>query len=273
MMEATSSSIIQIDPQMEIPQYYVVGKSRGVDGPNKCLRYNKNESCIFVNDGKKISVWEVGIDNNRGIRKAGIDITISNKNPEVIIEDFVTLKDKGVVTTDSTGLIELFFFDLKNKIFKKLSEFDINKQEAQSGQTESVTTMSFDETETMLTVSTVSNNKSSPVNQLSRLLVLDLDIKGNLHLNCQKKFEGEKVNSMYFYVNFEYSYKGVPLVYAFQNEDQMRLDIFGLRNGVLSLIHSQPKFHSTDFSAIRSINGRFISIDYDGVMRVLEVPE
>jgi hypothetical protein len=72
-------------------------------------------------------VWEVGIDNNRGIRKAGIDITISNKNPQVIIEDFVTLKDKGVVTTDSTGLIELFFFDLKNKTFKKLSEFDINK--------------------------------------------------------------------------------------------------------------------------------------------------
>lgn len=78
---------------------------------------------------------------------------------------------------------------------------------------------------------------------------------------------------MYFYMNFDYVFKGIPLIYAFQNEDEMRLDIFGIKNNKIKLIHSQLRYHTTDFSAIRSLNGRFVSIDYDGVMRVLEVPE
>jgi hypothetical protein len=75
------------------------------------------------------------------------------------------------------------------------------------------------------------------------------------------------------YINFDYKFKNVPLIYAFQNENKMRLDIFGLKDGKLSLVHSQPHYHTCDFSAIKSMNGKFISIDYDGVMRVLEVPE
>ena len=110
-------------------------------------------------------------------------------------------------------------------------------------------------------------------NQLARIIVMRLDQKGQLVPVCQNRFVNEKANSMYFYVNFEYTVKGTPLIYAFQNEDQMRMDIFALRNNSLSLVYSHPNYHTTDYSAIRSINGKLVSIDYDGMMRVLEVPE
>jgi hypothetical protein len=125
----------------------------------------------------------------------------------------------------------------------------------------------------MLAVSTINNPDSDKGSTLSRLLVFKLDGKGRLIPYVQHRFQHQGPNSMYFYMNFDYVFKGIPLIYAFQNEDEMRLDIFGIKNGKIGLIHSQPKYHSTDFSAIRSINGRFVSIDYDGVMRILEVPE
>lgn len=43
--------------------------------------------------------------------------------------------------------------------------------------------------------------------------------------------------------------------------------------GKIGLVHSESDYHERDFSAINSINGKIMSIDYDGVMRVLEVPE
>lgn len=273
MIEGTTASIIQIEPDVEQPEYFVIGKSIGVDGPNRCLKVNKNETCLLINEGKQIQVWEIGLGENRGIRKAGIAIKMSNLDPEVIIEDYLPLKDKGVIITDSTGLIEIFLFNLQNKTFAKLSEFDLNEGVEKPEIFEQITNMCLDEEEQMLAIATARSTTEEGTNQLTRLVVFKVDIKGRPHPLCQKRFTNESPNSMYFYLNFEYTYKGVPLLYAFQNEDTMRLDVFGINDSKLGLIHSQHKYHSTDFSAIRSINGKLISIDYDGVMRVMEVPE
>lgn len=56
MMEGKSDSIIQIDPSVDNHDYYVVGKAKGVDGLNRCMRVNKNETCLLINDGKQIQV-------------------------------------------------------------------------------------------------------------------------------------------------------------------------------------------------------------------------
>lgn len=112
MMEGSTSSIIQIKPKVRLPEYFVVGKSKGIDGFNRCLRHNKNETCLLINTGKSVEVWEIGLGKNKGIRKTKIRIRMSNKNPKVLIEDYVTIHNKGVIMTDSTGLIEVFLYSL-----------------------------------------------------------------------------------------------------------------------------------------------------------------
>lgn len=164
-------------------------------------------------------------------------------------------------------------YDIQKGGSKKVSEFFINSGVTDQSLVEQITTIGMDEQEDMLVISTQNNQMGRGSNQLARIMVMKLDQKGQLVPVCQNRFVNEKANSMYFYINFEYTVKGTPLIYAFQNEDQMRMDIFALRNNNLSLIYSHANYHSTDYSAIRSINGKFVSIDYDGMMRVLEVPE
>jgi hypothetical protein len=60
----------------------------------------------------------------------------------------------------------------------------------------------MDEKEKMLAVSTINNAGGG--NTLSRVLIMKLDNKGQLLPYCQKRFNNQKPNSMYFYLNFEY---------------------------------------------------------------------
>ncbi len=272
MIEGTTSSIIQIEPEVDQPEYFVVGKSLGVDGPNRSLKVNKNESCLLINEGKQIQIWEIALGDNRGIRKTGIVIEMTNPDEEVIIEDFVPLKDKGVILTDSTGLIEIFLYDLHKRSYTKLSDYNINEGVKHPELFEQITNICLNDRENMLALSTSRSDMKNGANVLTRMVVFTLGPKGRMHPQWQERFNNEKPNSMYYYMNFEYSYNDTQLIFAFQNEDKMRLDIFGIKDGFMNLIHTQLNYHDTDFSAIRAINGKLISIDYDGVMRVLEVP-
>jgi hypothetical protein len=176
MMENKSNSIIQLEPNFDKPDYFVVGKSPAMDGANRCLKYNANETCLFVNTGKKIRVYEIGIgpNSNKGIRKTRISIPIKNKNPNVVIEDFVALLNKGVITCDSYGLVEVFFFDIKNEKFKKLSEFNLNEGVKSKAIFEQVTTMAMNDKGTKLALATVNNPSPNELGCLSRLLILNL---------------------------------------------------------------------------------------------------
>ena len=145
MIEGKSDSIIQIDPSMDRLDYYVVGKAKGVDGLNRCMRVNKNESCLLINDGKRIQVWEIAPDGQRGIRHSGLNILMSNPDPSIIIEDFATIKNKGVIICDSTGLLEVFMYDAQRRASKKVSDFFINSGVTDQSLVEQITTIGMDE--------------------------------------------------------------------------------------------------------------------------------
>ena len=144
MIEGKSDSIIQIDPSVDRHNYYVVGKAKGVDGLNRCMRVNKSETCLLVNDGRQIQVWEIAPEGQKGIRHSGLNIVIQNSG-SAVIEDFATIKNKGVITCDSTGLIEVFMYDMQKKTSKKVSDFFINSGVTEPNLIEQITTIGMDE--------------------------------------------------------------------------------------------------------------------------------
>ena len=268
--EKKTGSVIEVQPETDNFNYYVVSNIKGVDGPNESLRTNKDESLVLANLGKAITIKQVL--PNAGLKDTNIFIRTETQTPGCMIEDFVALRRTGVITANSMGILEVFSFDLKTKNYRKLSHVDLNHKITQPEQHQQITTMALSENEEYLAVSTITEDDSFQC-RLKKLLIFKVRKDGKLQLIDQKEFFKSGKDSMYHYMNFEFSFKGVPLLLAFQSEDERRLDVYAFKNTKLSLVHSEKYYHPDDFSAIRSVNGSIVSMDYNGVLRVLNVPE
>lgn len=130
MIEAQSNSIVQFNPDVDQHNnYFVVAKEKGIGRSKKCLRTNFKENILFLNQGKSIQVFKIGTGKNwnKGIQKTKINLHIKNsKSQNVFIEEYLPLLNKGIITVDSTGLIEIFLFDINGDKWEKKSEFNIN---------------------------------------------------------------------------------------------------------------------------------------------------
>lgn len=108
---------------------------------------------------------------------------------------------------------------------------------------------------------------------LSTLYLFSVENNGQLRLLDKREFKQNPGTSMYFYLNFEYKYRNIPMIFAFQADGTRNLDIFAVEGGKLDFVYREMDYHDKDFSAIRGINGRIVSVDYDGVMRIMGIPE
>lgn len=89
--------------------------------------------------------------------------------------------NKGIITVDSTGLLEVFYFNMKVEKHQKLSEFNINKGVTNPVLNEQITNMCLNEDASMLAISTINNADAENGCILSRLLVFKIDGKGRLN--------------------------------------------------------------------------------------------
>lgn len=89
---------------------------------------------------------------------------------------------------------------------------------------------------------------------------------------------GQNLRSMYYWIDFTHMFRGENVLFAFQNDDQKKLDVYVMtwnmaqRKWVLDLVYSQPGFNSEYFTAIASKDDKIFSVDYDGVMKILTIP-
>lgn len=267
--ENESGRIIEMEPNPDDHSYYNVSTIKGVDGPNKSLRTNKTEELLFANEGDCITIKQVK-EEDYGLRNTGIRI-VTGPGKNVTIEDYIAIKKNGLIIANSLGVIEIFTFDIYKRKYKKISQLNLNRGVKASKQFQQVTTMAVTEDESMLAVATCIEDEQDV--KLKNLLIFKIENKGNLTLLDARDFDRYPGHSMYFYLNFEYTYLGLPVLFAFQAEGQKRADIYVFDKGQVDLVCSHRGYHSCDFSAIRALNGKIVSIDYDGVMRILDVPE
>lgn len=150
-----------------------------------------------------------------------------------------------------------------------------------------ITTIALSYPQNFLAVA-LSENKSERKRVLKKLLIFHVSSEKPLGMNNKEgiqylnlldtyEFDLEKQNSAYGYLCFDYTYKGLPLLIAAQYEGDRRLDAFLLENpeheAKLSLQARKLNYHDTSFSAIDSVCGEIISVDFAGVMRRLKIPE
>ena len=91
-------------------------------------------------------------------------------------------------------------------------------------------------------------------------------------------FHLETSNSAYKYLNFDYQYKGLPLLIAIQKQGPKRLDAFVLNQPAspeakLDLKARKLNYHQGDIRAVGSVCDSIVTIDDLGEMHILKVPE
>jgi len=265
--------LIEIDPDPEKPDYVVVDKVQGVDGPNQCIKHNIHDNCLFFNNVNSITVKKV--NEVKGVNNTGIVIrtrTVSNDpNIGVEIEAYEAVGHNGIITGNNFGVLEGFIFDVNKGQHKKVFETNLN-QNLPSNLHQQITAMSVCDNQRFVAVATTVKNGNYE-SCLSKLYVFSISNKGLTQI-AVKEFYNTNPNSLYFYLNFEYDFKGTSMIFAFQDDDEYRLDVYAFENKQnLKLVHSKKNYHTGDFSAIRALGGKIVSVDYEGEMRVLSIPE
>lgn len=270
-LENASNSLIEVEPNPEKPDYVVVSKVRGVEGPNRCLRYNNDESVLLANRGD--SITGMLVFNPKGVQKTNLDIkseSLPIKDTAVEFEDYVALGNNGIISGNNQGVIEGFEYNVSNGTHVRRYMHNINQGRPVSLY-QQITSMALSDDQKYLLVATAIDNQRIQA-CLNSLMVFEI-FPDSLNLVDVKEFPNSNADSMYFYTNFEYRYKDERLIFAYQGGDQNRLDAYSFKNGKIEHVHTVYNYHNGPYSAIRGMAGKIISVDYDGEMKLMSIPE
>jgi hypothetical protein len=269
--------------------YFIVSNLKGQWTPKSVLRANGSQThliCHLQDDLLTVKkVEEMGLeDTDIFIRtNSGYDSIKENHymsdstvgHTKVSIEDFCALGDDKVIIGNSLGVLEIFKFSLENFTVKKLSSFDLSKSSRRIGLEESVTCISLSKDGKKLAVATaIESEQKTGRNRLKKLLIFE--IKENFHLMeiGFKDFGNEEPeNSCYYFLEFGLDFKGIPMIFCFQNADEKRVDVFSFKAGMIELVCSEEEYHDETYSAIGVAGRSVVTVDFDGLMKVLTVPE
>lgn len=312
-VESMSGSVIEIHPDQK--DYFVVTNIKGGEAPNSTLRFNSDESALLTylgNDALTLKI--VPEQNKKGVYETnmmikgsypmGRDINKSGHH-ELTIEDFEAIGKDKVIMANSLGVLDLYQYSLvpqqsqvmgvnasqlntqvKLAPARRLDSFDIN-QGKQIQAHEMITSISVFQNpkstqDPLVAVSTIQNNVNGDAEgKLKAIHIYKVNQASNkIELVCYKDFGWQQNNkSLYYWLDFTHMYKGQNVLYAFQNEDQKKLDMFVMNWNAqtsswnLDQFHSQPNYSNEYFTAIRARGNKIVNIDYDGVMKILDVPQ
>lgn len=270
-VENGSKSLLEIEPMPEEPDYVVVGKLNGAEGPNKCLRYNNDETILLGNTSTNILAYKVLPE--KGVQPTSVNIqTTTQPMNETLVEfeDYVAIGNNGVITGNSLGVLEGFEYNVVNGTQAKRFEYNINEG-MPPNLYQQITSMSLSDDQKYLAVATAIDNQRVE-GCLNKLIVFSINPEGLRPVDT-KEFSNSNPDSLYFFINFDYRYRGSRLIMCFQADDQMRLDAYSFDNENIELIHTVYNYHKNVYSAIRGMSGNIISVDYEGEMKILSIPE
>lgn len=270
-LENNTKSLLEMEPIPDEPDYIVVEKLDGVDGPNRCLRYNNDETVLLGNRGSSITGMKVL--NGKGVQKTRMNIqsqTPPINDTMVEFEDYVAIGSNGIIAGNNQGVLEGFEYNINTGDHVKRFEFNLN-QGRPANLFQQITSMSLSDDQQYLAVSTAIDNQRVQA-CLNKLFVFAITPQG-LKIVDTKDFPNSNADSMYFYIDFDYRYRGTRMIFAFQSDDQMRVDAYAFENERIELVHSVYNYHQEPFSAIRGLSGSIISIDYVGGMKIMTIPE
>lgn len=256
-----------------------MSKAVGGVAPNSTLRKNQNESDLLCYLGEDVisvkRVLKVGLYETKVLIRTERPKGDTEFQNELTIEDFEGLGNNKVIVANSLGLIEVFVYDAGSGNCMKLENYDLNDNETTLQPKEVVTCISLRKNEKYLAAATtINDHKRGKISLLKRIMIFMVKPDSKLEQVAFRDFGNtENSNSAYYYINFKFDFRDIPVIFAFQNEDQRRLDVYSYDEGRVNLIHRVLDYHSNYFTAIRDINDFIVSVDYDGVLKILEVPD
>ena len=311
-IESQTGSIIEIHPDDK--DYVVVSTVKGGEVPNSTLRFNTDETALFTYMGQDaITLKIVPTKEKKGVYETnmvikgsyplGRDINRSGHH-ELTIEDFEAIGSNRVVLANSLGVLDLYEYSLvpqQSQIMdinaskldsqvklapaKRLHSFDINLGKRVENH-EMITAISVYQNpsgtqDPLIAVSTIQNNvQGDSEGRLKAIHIYKIDqVKNQIELVCYNNFGVQQNNSsLYYWMDFTHTFNGQNVLYAFQNEDQRKLDVFLMNWNTntnqwnLQQIHSEVGYTNDYFTAIRARGNQIVNIDYNGVMKILTIP-
>lgn len=260
--------------------YSVILNAKGANLPNSTLRTNKFENAIlaFLGDNR-ISVKYLPKDMPKGVKETKIVIKSTfGEKTNVTVENFACFDRDKVVVLNNYGLIEIFQFSLKSDNFRKLCDLDMNLKSGDYLEFPVGLSVKEKNGVVKFAVSTLYDDDSGEIRQEEILRSLKIfEFKENEIIKiCEKEFElsEKRVSSSYYYIDFNYEYKGKEILFGFQNEEERNLDIYCVENNKIELVHREKSYHSDYFTAIRRFGDEgIVSVDYSGEMKILKLDE
>ena len=309
-MESQSQSIVQIEPVPDNYDYYVISNLKTLQGDARALKHTDDEKLILMNTGQSIVVQRIsasrGLDERRHMElpvfKSKAEKTENESAPvkpqevqitprtldgtELKFIDFCPLDNDKVITVNNLGQLQVFEFRIDKKKFRKIFEQDLT-QICKNRQIK-ITTIALSSPQNFLALA-VSDYSNFVEGVLDSVFVYHVSSEKPLGMNNKEGIEylnlisthkclGEKPRSSYNFLNFDYHYKGLPLLIAMQKDGDLRLDAFVLEDpedskAKLSLKARKVQYHNVGFKAVGIECGEIISVDFNGVMRRLKLPE
>jgi len=190
-----------------------------------------------------------------------------------------------IATTD--GVLSLNLYDESCDAWGEISKIDLNKKSKNSSSIkknfpiENSTAKNFDNEKLQITAIAISKDDktvavatisdSNKECQLRKIFLFEIDEDDNMIQKALYDFgDSQGENSLYSYLNFDYQFEGKSLLMAFQGGSRYSLDCFAVQKGKMVLVHSEPNYHVSDYSAISELDGRLYSVDFEGNMTIMD---
>lgn len=275
-IDGNTGACLEMEPLEN--DYKVIMKAKGANVPQSTLRSNKAENVIIAFLGKDtLSIKSCPSNLPKGVKETRMVVKSTfGMKTDVTIEDFACIGDDKIVVINNYGLIEIFKFYLEEEKVKKICDLDINFHSKKY--LDFPISLSVRELNGIckLAISTVYDNDKGNLKEeeiLKSLQIFEFREK-KIKKVAEKKFtfDEQKTSSSYYHVDYSFDYKGKDILFAFQNDGDMNLDVYCVDEGKVDLVIRESQYHSEYFTAIRKVGDQgIVSVDYSGVMKVLMV--
>ena len=198
------------------------------------------------------------------------------------IIDFESLGMDKILIATNDGILEIWSFDVLAESSKLLCRYDINQEAKKSEDditrlNEQITSIGLSKSEEFVAVATAVQQMKrgdAEVNlKLKRLIIYRIGAGGSVEEVTYKEFGiAETPFAFYQHLNFKCCYNDHLMLYAFQGCGERKLDVYSFIGEYFRLVYSQEDYHDHDYCAISFIDDKIISMDFEGEMKIIDVP-
>lgn len=240
--------------------------------PNKSLRVSRDKKFLLINENKSIRVYVIGKNE---IFKTSISMICQDRASKQLkeIEDFLFIDENKCVIATTDSFIYILAFNLKENDWEEIAQIDLNHPNFKTNnETEElqITAISVSKDRKYLSVSLVTDIGEN--SQQRKIVIFKIRSDFTLKTAIDHDFgKSQPVNTMFSHLDMNFTANGYQLLLAFEGGNKLGMHIYVINGDKLLLFEKVDYYHRTDFCALKEYNGKIYSIDFDGVMNILDL--